>query len=317
MNGVQQMRKNRESLAYPVNAKGINSYWLREVIRNRTNYYFLFPMFAFFTMFLIIPAIQGLYLSFFEFQISSEKHFVGLGNFVKLFVEPVFWIALKNTFYLVFGIVPLCLFLSLIISVVIIKSGELLKSFVRGAFYLPLVISGVTLALTWKFIFDPVVGLANYLLGLLGFERIIWLGDTKFSMLSIMIVIFTYNLGKPIIIYMAALGGIPESHYEAAKIDGAGRVKQFIHITLPMLKPTTLYLLITGTIGIFQTFVVIKLLTSGGPNNSTQTLAYLLYEKAFVFGQYGVACAVGTILFIIVTSIAILQYKFLSSDIEY
>jgi multiple sugar transport system permease protein len=290
---------------------------LKEIYKNKSSYLFILPMYAFLAVFLIIPAIQGLYMAFFDFKMGSEKHFVGFNNFMKLFGEQVFWTALKNTFYLVLGVVPLSLLLSLIISVVIINSGTFLKSFVRGAFYLPLVVSGVTLALTWKFIYDPVVGMANYYLGLLGFERIIWLGDPKYAMLAVMIVIFTYNLGKPIILYMAALGGIPETYYEAARIDGASKGRQFFHITLPMLKPTTLYLMVTGTIGVFQTFVIIKLLTTGGPNNATQTLAYLLYEKAFVFGQYGVACAVGTVLFLLVTSIALLQYKFLSTDIEY
>jgi multiple sugar transport system permease protein len=290
---------------------------LKEMWANRINYMFLLPIYLILFTFLIYPALQGIYLAFFDFRLGGIKQFVGLANFIKLVQEQVFWIALKNTVYLVLGVVPLSLAFSLVVSVIIFKSGQFIKSFVRGAFYLPLVVSGVTLSLTWKYIYDPVIGLANYLLGWFGFDRVIWLGDPNVALFSIIVIIFTYNLGKPIILYLAALGGIPETYYEAARLDGAGRIQQFFHITLPMLKPTTLYLVVTGTIGVFQVFVIIKLLTTGGPNNSTQTLAYLLYEKAFVFGQYGVACAVGTFLFLMVTAIAFIQYKFLSSDIEY
>jgi multiple sugar transport system permease protein len=291
--------------------------WCREVFRNRDNYLFILPMYLFFTVFLIVPTIQGIAWSFYDFSLGHQKVFVGWQNFARLFQENVFWIALRNTFYLVLGVVPLSLFISLIIAVVISKSNQYVKSFVRGAFYLPLVVSGVALSLTWKYIFDPAIGLANQLLGLLGIEPVIWLGDPKYSLLSIIIIIFTYSLGNPIILFLAAIGNIPETYYEAARIDGAGKLRQFFEVTLPMLKPTTLYLAVTGTVGVFQVFVIVKLLTSGGPNNSSQTMAYLLYEKAFVYGQYGVACVVGTVLFFLVTFIALLQYKFLSSDIEY
>lgn len=285
--------------------------------KNISSYLFMLPMLIFFLLFLMLPAIQAIYLGFFQFTVSSQKTFVGLENFVALFRDKAFHSALINTFKLMIGIVPLSLIFSLFVAAVLSECKRVIKAFVRGAFYLPVVVSSVTLALVWKFIYDPVIGIANYLLSLLGIDRIVWLGDSKIAMIAVMIVIFSYNLGRPIILYMAAMAGIPPDYYEAAKLDGAKKLQQFIHITLPLLKPTTLYLLVQGTISVFQTFVIIKLLTMGGPNNSTQTLAYLLYEKAFVSGNYGAACAIGAILFVIVSGIAIIQYRWLSDDIEY
>lgn len=277
----------------------------------------MLPIFLFLTIFLIVPAVQAIYLGFFRFDISTQKVFVGLENFAKLFRERAFLMALRNTFLLMLGIVPLSLMLSLVIAVALNDSCRLVKAFARGAFYLPIVVSGVTLSLIWKFIYDPVIGIANHLLGMLGLERVIWLGSTRSAMPAIMAVVFSYSLGRPVILFMAALAGIPLTYYEAARIDGAGRIRQFFSITLPLLKPTTLYLLVQGTISVFQTFVIIKLLTTGGPNNATQTLSYLLYEKAFVSGDYGTACAIGVVLFFIVTCIAVIQYRWLSNDIEY
>jgi multiple sugar transport system permease protein len=291
--------------------------WAKEIYKNRVNYYFILPMYTFLIAFLIIPTIQGLYLSFFNFTAGSTKQFVGFQNFSTLFSDRVFWTALKNTALLVVGVVPLSLLISLLISVAIHRRNQILKSFVRGAFYLPLVVSSVALSISWKYIYDPAIGLANYILGLFQLQRIVWLGDSRYVMLALIIIIFTFSLGKPIMLYLASLGAIPDTYYEAARIDGASSIRQFIHITLPMLKPTTLYLVVTGTIGAFQVFVFVKLLTSGGPNNSSQTLAYMLYEKAFIFGQFGIACVIGTILCMICMGIAIVEYKFLSSDIEY
>jgi multiple sugar transport system permease protein len=274
-------------------------------------------MYLLLVLFLVVPALQGLYYSLFDFTIGSPKTFVGFSNFSKIFSEDVFLIALKNTFILVLVIVPASIFTALFISVSVYRGSSWIKTFVRGAFYLPLVISSVSLTLIWGFIFNPVVGLANQILGVIGVAPITWLGDPKYAFLALVIVLFTFVLGKPIILYLASLGNIPETLYEAAQIDGANALRQFFHVTLPMLKPTTLYLVITGTIQVFNVFVLIKIMTSGGPGNSTQTLAYLLYEKAFVFGQYGSASAVGAVLVFLVTAIAVIQYKFLSSDIEY
>ncbi|MCR8630032.1 carbohydrate ABC transporter permease [Paenibacillus radicis (ex Xue et al. 2023)] len=289
----------------------------REVYKNRINYLFLAPMYLLLTLFLIVPALQGLYYSLFDFTIGSSLRFVGFDNFSKLLNEDVFWIALKNTFILVLIIVPVSIFTALFISVAVYRSSQGIKTFVRGSFYLPLVVSSVSLTLVWGFVFNPVVGLANQILKAIGLAAVIWLGDPKYAFLAITIVLFTFVLGKPVILYLASLGNIPETFYEAAKIDGANVLQQFWHVTLPLLKPTTLYLVITGTIQVFNVFVLIKIMTSGGPGNSTQTLAYLLYEKAFVFGQYGIASAVGAVLVFLVAIIAIIQYKFLSTDIEY
>jgi len=291
--------------------------YAKEIYKNRVNYLFLLPTYFFLIAFLIVPTIQGLYLSFFEFTTGVPAEFIGLQNFITLFRDPVFWIALKNTVIIVLVIVPSSLAVSLFISVIIYRRSQMLKSFVRASYYLPIIVSGVALSISWKYIYDPAIGLANYLLSIFGIDYIVWLGDTRYVLFSIIVILFTISLGTPIVLYLAALGAIPETYYEAARIDGADSVKQFLHVTLPLLKPTTLFLVVTGTIGAFQVFVFVKLLTSGGPNNSSQTLAYLLYEKAFLFGQFGMACAIASILCVICVGIAFAQYKLLSSDIVY
>jgi len=296
--------------------KGLSNY-LKEIENNKESYLFLLPMYLLLLVFLIVPAFQGLYMGFYKYNAHFEKSFVGVKNFLNILQDNIFWIAMKNTIILFLVVVPLSLIISLLISVIVYNKSQWLKAFIRGAFYLPIVVSGVTLTLTWAYIYNPVFGLANYLLSLLNLGPVVWLGDPRFALLSIIIIIFTFSLGSPIVLYLASLGSIPKSYYEAAEIDGASKVGQFFHITLPLLKPTTLFLLITGTIGAFQVFVVIQLLTSGGPNNATQTLLYLLYQRAFVYGKYGNAAVIGTFLLIFTSIIAILQYKFLVSDIEY
>jgi multiple sugar transport system permease protein len=290
---------------------------VREIYKNKINYIFCLPMYFFLTVFLIIPTFQGLYLSFFEFTTGTPKIFIGVQNFSSLFQDPVFWIALRNTLVIVVIVVPSSLFIALLVSVAVYRRNQVLKSFVRAAYYLPLVVSSVALSISWKYIYDPAIGLGNYIIGLFGFDNVVWLGDSRFVLFSLIIIVFTFSIGTPIVLYLASLGSIPETYYEAARIDGAGVVRQFFNVTLPMLLPTTLFLVVTGTIGAFQVFVFVKLLTSGGPNNASQTLAYFLYEKAFIYGQFGIACAVGTLLCLFCIGIAIIEYKFLSSDVEY
>lgn len=298
--------------------KSLKQCYFRSVVRNVDAYFFLLPMYALFISLLIVPALRAIYLSLFEFKIGKNiMTFVGLDNFISIFRQKIFWTAMTNTFTLVLAVVPTSLVVGLLIAAAIINSNRFVKAYVRGAFYLPVVVSTVTLSLIWKYIYDPVIGMMNYGLGLIGVNRVMWLADPRVSMLSVIIVIFTFSIGKPIILYMAAIGGIPQSYYEVARIDGATRLQQLWYVTIPLLKPTTLYLMVQGTINMFQTFALIQLMTLGGPNDSTQTLSFLLYQKAFIFGQYGEASAIGTILFIMVSTIALIQYRFLSSDVEY
>ncbi|WP_238402897.1 carbohydrate ABC transporter permease [Paenibacillus mesophilus] len=247
----------------------------------------------------------------------GKKDWVGLDNYIQLFQDDVFVRSLGNTFGFVAGVVPLTIIVSLFVSAIVIHKSAKTASFFRASFYLPIVTSQIILSATWAWIYHPVNGIANYALSLAGASPVMWLSDSRVALPSLIVVVVTWCVGQPIILYLAALGNIPVTYYEAASIDGAGTWRQFRSITLPMLKPTTLYVIVTSTIGAFQTFVVVQILTGGGPNYATSTIMYLLYETAFKFGKLGLASAMGVILAIIISVIAFIQFKFFKTDIEY
>ena len=150
-----------------------------------------------------------------------------------------------------------------------------------------------------------------------GLEGVNWLGDKRYALPSLVIVLFTLSLGQPVILYIASIGNIPATYAEAAEIDGASRWTQVWKIIWPLVKPTTLYIMVITTINSFQTFAIVQLLTGGGPFYSTSTIVFQLYKTAFEFGEYGLATAMGVILAVIVVVISVFQYKYLSTDIEY
>jgi multiple sugar transport system permease protein len=166
-------------------------------------------------------------------------------------------------------------------------------------------------------LFNHTFGLLNYLIGLFGIEPIAWLGTPMRALLSVMVVLVTFTIGQPIILFLAALGGIPADLYEAAMIDGANSRNRFFKITMPLLKPTILFVLVTQIIGTFQVFVIILLLTNGGPANSTQTIVFRIYQTAFDFFNFGYASALAVVMLIIVSLIAWLNFRFLGKDTEY
>jgi multiple sugar transport system permease protein len=279
-------------------------------------YLFLAPILIVFGYFVVYPMVKGIYISFFDYSLRNFK-FVGLANYKSLFTDEVFLKSLGNTLLLVLGTVPFVILLSLFISVVIYKKGAFVRSLFRGIFYLPTVSSIVSITVVWGWILHPNYGILNYLTGLFGIEPKTWLGDPKYALLSIIMVLITLSVGQPIILYIASLGNIPSSYLEAAEIDGATPWQVFRKITWPLLMPTTLYIVIITTINSFQCFAIIQLLTSGGPAYSTSTIMYLVYERAFTLNKYGLASAMGVVLAIIIMIISIIQYKFFGNEVDY
>ena len=279
-------------------------------------YLFLLPALIFFVLFVIYPMINALILSLYKVRLQSRS-FIGFGNYVALFKDQNFMKSLYNTVLLVLGNVPLVLIFSFFISVVVYNKSEFIRSFTRAAFYFPAVSSVVSIGLVWKWIFNPIHGILNYVLGIFGIEGVNWLGDKRYALPSLVIVLFTLSLGQPVILYIASIGNIPATYAEAAEIDGASRWVQIRKIIWPLVKPTTLYIIIITTINSFQTFAIVQLLTGGGPFYSTSTIVFQLYKTAFEFGEFGLATAMGVILAVIVVIISVFQYKYLSTDIEY
>lgn len=296
-----------------MNMTVLNRYIKRDWL---TSYLFLLPALIFFGLFVVYPMIRGIYMSFFDYGLSNMD-FIGLDNYSYLLQNEVFLKALRNTALLVVLAVPVVIVFSLFVSVHIYKMNEKLRSFFRAVFYLPAVSSVVSVTVVWGWIYNPNYGVLNYITGLFGAEPIGWLGDSRFALISVVVVLITTSVGQPIILYVASLGNIPTSYIEAARIDRATDWQIFRKITWPMLMPTSLYIIIITTINSFQCFALIKLLTSGGPYYSTTTVMYEVYEKAFTLAQYGLSSAMGVILAVVIVLISIIQYKYLGSDVEY
>ncbi|EAQ6393102.1 sugar ABC transporter permease, partial [Salmonella enterica] len=208
--------------------------------------------------------------------------------------------------------------ITFVLSYFIFQMKSKWQTFFKATLYLPAVASGVTISIVWLAIFDPTdSGLLNRFLGLFGLDPVIWLGQSGTALFSLILMNWLGSHGAGIILYLAAMGGIPKSLYEAADIDHASGWTQFSKITWPLLKPTTLYLLVTGVITSFQVFISVYLMTQGGPNFATTTIAYLIYETAFKFYEFGLASAQSFVLAIIIIVISVIQFKYFSSDIEY
>jgi len=279
-------------------------------------YLFLAPMLILFAIFVVFPMFKGIYISFFDYSLRNFK-FTGLANYKALLHDEIFIKSLVNTLLIVLGTAPIVVILSLFISLNIYKKPAGVRSFFRGVFYLPTVSSIVSITVVWGWILHPNYGILNYLTSKLGMEPRGWLGDPKTALLCIIGILITLSVGQPIILYVASLGNVPASYLEAAEIDGATPWQVFTKITWPLLMPTTLYIVIITTINSFQCFSIIQLLTSGGPAFSTETIMYLVYERAFTLNKFGAASAAGVILAIIIMIISIVQYKFFGNEVDY
>jgi multiple sugar transport system permease protein len=270
-----------------------------------------------FLSFTLYPLIRSFIMSFQYYQVMGSN-FVGLDNYKQIFRSSLFGKALWNTVIYTLGTVPVNIMISLGIALLIFPLGKKSQTFFKASFYLPAVASGVTLSLVWFMMYDPMPeGLMNRVVALLGISNINWLGKKSLALFSIMLMTYLGGHGGGIILYLASLGGIPKTIYEAADIDAASTWSKFKNITWPLLKPTTLYMFVTGVIGSFQAFQQIYLMTGGGPDHATTTIGYLIYKEAFEYFNFGYAAAQSFILAAIIITISLIQFKYLGSDVEY
>jgi len=283
--------------------------------REITGWIFVLPMFICFLAFVIYPIIEAFRLSLYGFN-YVKYYWTGLGNYINIFKDKVFLLSIKNTLKFVLYIVPTVTALSLFLAILISSRTNKAQTFLKSVFYIPGVTSVVSLTLVWQYIFNEQFGMANYLIKLLGGKSINWLG-VGYAYLSLTLIMVSMSIGSSIVIFSAALNGIPTELYESAEIDGVKTWARFYYITLPLLKPTLLYVIVTSTIGAFQIFAIILLMTGGGPAYDTTTMLMLIYREAFMNMNFGIACAMGFVLSIIVCFIAVFQFKFLSTDVEY
>ncbi|UAL48160.1 sugar ABC transporter permease [Sutcliffiella horikoshii] len=270
-----------------------------------------------FLMFTLFPVGYAFIMSFQNYHVLGST-WVGLENYQTMVNDDIFWKAMWNTFIFTVGTVPVNVAITLFLAVLIFPRAKKAQTFFKASLYLPTVASGVTIALVWFWIYDPTsAGLFNMFLGLFGIDNIMWLGQSSTALFSIMLMSYLTGHGAGIILYLAALGGIPKSLYEAADIDHASEWSKFRNITWPLLKPTTLYLLVTGIIMSFQVFMSIYLMTQGGPNFATTTIAYLIYTHAFEYYKFGLAAAESFVLGAVIILASVIQFKVMSSDVEF
>lgn len=280
------------------------------------SYLFLLPALTFFILFVVYPMIRGVYMSFYDYNITSFT-FIGLENYKTLLHDTTFHKSLRNTIVLVAVAVPIIIVFSIFVSMTIYKKSEFIRSLFRGIFYLPAVTSVVSVTVVWGWIYHPNYGILNYITELFGFAPVSWLGDPRTALMAITAILITTSVGQPIILYVASLGNIPTTYIEAAQIDRATPWQIFRKIIWPLLMPTNLYVIVITTINSFQIFALIQLLTSGGPIHSTSTVMYSVYEQAFLLGNFGLASSMGVVLAVVIGFIAIIQFKYLGSDVEY
>jgi multiple sugar transport system permease protein len=271
-----------------------------------------------FAVFHMLPMLATIVLGFSDYFPGGLPIWVGLGNYAYALSDDLFWKALWNTFLYTAGVVPASIGISLLLSYLIFglkRSSS--QAFYKSAFYIPAVTSGAILSLVWLWLFNPARGLFNYLLSFTGLGPYTWTGDPEMALPSLMLMAIVGGHGAAIVLLTAAMGSIPTTFYEAARLDGASSWRQFWTITVPLLRPTLLFLVVTSTIGSFQVFTQVLMMTGGGPNYATTTLVYLIYTDAFEYFDFGKAAAEATILSLGLAAVAVIQYKWLSSDVEY
>ncbi|MBR5579067.1 MAG: sugar ABC transporter permease [Lachnospiraceae bacterium] len=276
-----------------------------------TSYLFLLPFLLFFVVFVIYPMFMCVYTSFFDATMGREDIFIGFENYKTLFADKVFWIALKNTMVIVLVSVPVTCIFSLWVATVITKMPVAATSAFRCIFYLPVVTGSVAVTMVWKWMYNNYYGIVNYLgtnLGILD-KNINWLGDPKYALWCIIIILITTSVGQPIVLYVSALDNVDKSLIEAAAVDGATATQAFWKVKWPQMMPTTLYILVITMINSFQCFALIQLLTQGGPSNSTMTIMFYIYYNAFKLFKYGYGNAMGVVLAIIIAILSAIQFK--------
>lgn len=278
---------------------------------------FAFPNLALIAVFAYWPIIANLYLSLTNWDfISPEPLFIGLTNYGSMLVSPSFHKVLWVSVVWVVVVVGVSLVLGVLLAALFSKKlpGT---SAVTGIVFTPHVVSGAAIAVVWLFIFDPNYGLARVGFDLIGAESPNWTTDADWALPALLIVSIWKGVGFVAIVYLAGIQGLPSDVLEAARLDGANSVQIFLRVVLPLLSPTTFFLVITQTIAAFQAFDIIAIMTSGGPASATTTLSWFIYEQAFLRSNVGYSAAAGTIMFVVLMIITALQFRFVERKVHY
>lgn len=278
------------------------------ITQKNAPYYFLAPMIVIFSVFILYPLVYSFILSFQQYD-YGKYNFVEFENYIKLFRDPVFLTSLKNTLIYLMIQVPVMVVLSLFLAVLLDNKFLRGKAFFRASLFLPSVTALVAYSLVFKLLLNYDYGIINYLIGLLGADKVDWLNTPIGAKASVILAITWRWTGYNMVIMIAGLQSIPNDLYGAASIDGASKWQQFWRITAPMMRNIILFVSITSTIGTLQIFDESYMLTQGGPNSATITVAHYLYNTAFRYFKFGYAAAISYIMVIIITILSIIQFR--------
>ncbi|MBV6713889.1 carbohydrate ABC transporter permease [Paenibacillus chitinolyticus] len=280
----------------------------RRLDHDPIGYALITPFYLFLFVFVLLPILMNIYLSFTNYDMN-RMDFIGFKNYKVLLSDTFFWISLKNTVIYTFFTLFFTLALGLVFAV-LLNNKLVGLPFFRTGFFTPHVTSMVAVSMIWLWIYEPSRGIANTVLGFFQIQGKQWLYDANWAMVALIIMGIWKFVGYNMVIYLAGLQGVPRDLYEAASVDGANSLQRFFYITVPMLKPITFFLLITGLINNFNVFEQIKILTNGGPMNSTTTIVHQIYNRAFGEFQLGYSSAMATVLLGIIAVITIVNFKY-------
>ena len=283
-------------------------------MRQHSAFWFLAPALSVITAFFFVPVLAAVLLSLTDFDIyaiASRANLrpVGFDNYVHLLRDPLFWVALRNTVYFVVIAGPLSIAVSLAAAVLLTMPLVRFKTLFRTIFFLPVVTTLVAVAVVWRYIYHPRFGLLNYGLSLIGIGPIDWLGDPHWAMPAIILMVVWKNFGFNMVIFIAGLQNVPARLYEAASVDGASSRRQFVHITLPMLAPTFVFVAVITMIGYFQLFAEPYVMTQGGPAHATLSIVLLMYLQGFRWWTMGYAAALAFVLFAIILALTLVTLR--------
>jgi len=282
--------------------------------QGRAAWLFLMPALGLISLFFFLPVAASFLLSFTDFDIYaiadlSNVRLVGVRNYARLIESPIFWIALKNTFYFVLVGGPLTMAVALGAALLVNARLVHFKGFFRTLYFAPFITTLVAVAIVWRYLYHRQYGLINYALGAVGIDPVDWLGDPHWAMPAIILLAVWKNFGYNMLIFIAGLQAVPQELYEAAYLDGAGPWRRFRHVTLPMLGPTLLFVALITMIGFFQLFAEPYVMTQGGPLQSTTSMVLLMYEEGFRWWRMGYAAAVAFVLFLVILAFMLVQRR--------
>lgn len=271
-------------------------------------YCFLLPGFLPFLVFAVLPMVGGFSLSLLEWNLLQPWTFIGLANFRGLLADGEFWSAMRVSALFTLGVVPTGLVLALGLAV-LLNGGRRGVVFYRTVYFLPVVTATVAVSMVWRWLLAGDLGLVNALLGVVGISGPAWLGDTTWALPAVIVTSVWKGLGYSMVLFLAGLQNIPQDYYDAAKLDGAGAWDRFRDVTLPLLSPTTFFVLVVSIISSLQVFDQVFVMTNGGPYRSTVTASYFIYETGFKLLNMGYASAAASVLFLVILVASIFQWK--------